>query len=121
MNTPSIKTPSIKVLSGHILEETESLSMAELCKNCHQPAEAMIKLIEQGIISPCSPYRQQTISEWRFHSSSLIRADKAMRIKRDLGVNLAGIALVLELLDEISELKTTLYRVRTAPHQVERR
>lgn len=108
-----MNTQSINVLSGHILEETENISLAELCKSCQLPAETMIKLVEQGIISPHSPYQRQTISEWRFHSSSLIRADKALRIKRDLGVNLAGIALVLELLDEITELKTTLYRVHT--------
>ena len=108
-----MNTKSTNILSGHILEEAEKLSLAELCRNCHLPAESMIKLVEQGIISPCSPYQKQSVSQWRFHSSSMVRADKALRLKDDLGVNLAGIALVLELLDEISELKTTIYRLRT--------
>lgn len=96
------------VLTGHILEETSELSLSELCRRCHISEESMIELIEQGIISPC---HGRTISQWRFHSSSLVRADKALRLNRDLQVNLAGTALVLELLDEINELRTQLQRI----------
>jgi len=96
------------VLTGHILEETSELSLSELCRCCQISAESMIELVEQGIISPS---HGQTISQWRFQSSSLVRADKALRLKRDLQVNLAGTALVLELLDEIYELRTQLHRM----------
>jgi len=96
------------VLTGHILEETSELSLSELCKRCQISAESMIELVEHGIISPC---HGQAISQWRFHSSSLVRADKALRLNRDLEVNLAGTALVLELLDEINILRTHLQRV----------
>ena len=96
------------VLSGHILEESEELSLSELCRSCQLPAESMIELVEQGIISPC---QGQTISQWRFQSNSLVRVEKALRLQRDLQMNLAGTALVLELLDEIDELRTVLYRI----------
>ena len=100
---------SVTILSGHILEETAKLSLAELCQSCQLPAEAMIELIDYGIISPC---QGNTTKQWRFHSNTLIRVDKALRLRRDLGVNLSGAALVLELLDEVHELRTALCQAK---------
>ncbi len=99
----------VQTLSGHILEETPKLSLAELCRGCHIPAETMIELVDYGIISPC---QGETTKQWRFHSTTLIRVDKAMRLKADLGVNLAGAALVLELLDEVNELRAALCQAK---------
>ncbi len=95
------------VLTGHILEETSELSFLELCESCQTSTESMIELVEYGIISPS---QGSTSSQWLFQSSSLVRADKALRLQQDLKVNLAGSALILELLDEISDLKGLLDR-----------
>jgi chaperone modulatory protein CbpM len=99
----NIKT--LKVISGKILEEGASLSLVEICQNCQVPAETIIRLMEHGVISPSQGTKS---SQWRFHQSALVRADKALRLKRDLGINLAGTALVLELLDEIETMKQQL-------------
>ena len=40
-----------------------------------------------------------------FSAIELRRARTAMRLQRDLGVNLAGIALILDLLDEVDTLR----------------
>ncbi len=100
-----MNTKNIKVLSGKILEEESLLTLVEICQNCHAPAETIIRLMEHGVISPA---KGTTSSKWRFHQSTLIRADKALRLKRDLGINMAGVALVLELLDEIDLLRKKL-------------
>ena len=92
-------------VSGYILEEEASLTLAELCIACQAPAELMIRMIDYGVITP---QEGNTSRKWRFHRSTLIRADKALRLKRDLGVNLAGTALALELLDEIDVLRQKL-------------
>jgi len=92
-------------VSGYILEEESSLTLAELCVTCHAPAELIIRMIDHGVISPSEGNSSR---QWRFHSSTLVRADKALRLKRDLGLNLAGAALALELLDEIDELRQQL-------------
>jgi chaperone modulatory protein CbpM len=93
------------ILTGYILEESPKLSLVELCEHCHTQEEAMIKLIDHGIISPC---KGKTVNQWRFESHSLMRANKALRLQQDLGINLAGIALALELMDEIETLRTAL-------------
>ena len=100
-----MSTVTSNVLSGNILEEGASLTLVEICHNCHTPAETVIKLIEHGVISPT---KGVTSSQWRFHQTALIRVDKALRLKQDLGVNIAGVALALELLDEIDQLKQQL-------------
>jgi chaperone modulatory protein CbpM len=93
------------ILTGYILEESPKLSLVELCDHCHIQEKSMIKLVDHGIISPC---KGQTASQWRFESHSLMRANKAPCLQQDLGINLAGIALALELMDEIETLKIAL-------------
>jgi len=45
---------------------------------------------------------------WRFPGMQLRRARVAVRLQRDLGVNTAGAALALQLLDEIEALRARL-------------
>ena len=42
--------------------------------------------------------------EWRFDARALRRAQTAFRLQADLGVNLAGAAVIVELLDERGDL-----------------
>ena len=104
-----MKSQKVTVITGTILEEESTLTLADLCLHCHTPAEIMIKLIDHGIISPCeSETSGRTVRQWHFQSNDLIRADKALRLKKDLGINLAGAALVLDLMDELTELRVQL-------------
>lgn len=100
-----MKNAMTHVLTGNILEEETTVSLAEICINTHIPAEEVIRLIDYGIITPC---RGGSARQWRFERSSLVRADKALRLRRDLGVNLAGAALALDLLDEMEQIRSQL-------------
>ena len=42
--------------------------------------------------------------EWHFDARALRRAQTAFRLQADLGVNLAGAAVIVELLDERGDL-----------------
>jgi len=48
--------------------------------------------------------------DWRFPGASLRRARVAARLVRDLQVDLAGVALAVELLEEIDRLRARLRR-----------
>ena len=93
------------IVTGYILEEESALTLAELCWTCQAPAETIIRLIDHGVITPIEGASSR---QWRFHRSALVRTDKALRLKHDLGVNLAGVALALDLLDRIESLQSTL-------------
>jgi chaperone modulatory protein CbpM len=47
----------------------------------------------------------------RFSGSCIARARTARRLQRDLDLNLAGVALALDLLDEIGTLRDRLYQL----------
>jgi len=88
------------VHTGDVIEN-EGLTLGQLCRACDVHAEWIISLVEESIIEP----EGETIQCWRFSGSSLGRVRSALRLQRDLGVNLAGIALALDLLEEIENLR----------------
>jgi len=98
--------PKDTLISGLLLDEDIELSLADLCQACSRHAEWVIELVEEGVLEPTG----RTRSEWRFSGVSLQRAQAACRLQHDLGINLAGIALVLDLLDEIETLRSRLGR-----------
>lgn len=95
------------LLAGEILEEDIELSFAELCRVCRLPAERALKLVDEGIVEPAG----RDVAEWRFQSISIKRVRCAIHLERDLGVNPAGAALALDLLEELEELRARLRRL----------
>lgn len=92
------------LLYGDVLEEGVELSMGELCHAAQVPAEVIIEMVEQGIIDPLD----RDPGRWRFSVVSIHRVRCAQRLRRDLGVNLPGAALAIELLEELEQLRTRL-------------
>jgi chaperone modulatory protein CbpM len=93
-----------KTLNGILLDDQVELSLNELCSACSSSAEWIIELVEEGALEPIGDEQ----SSWRFTGTSLQRAHTARRLQRDLGINLAGIALALDLLDEIETMRSRL-------------
>ena len=91
-------------LNGIVLDEHTEVTLNDLCQACSSPAEWIIDLVDEGVLEPIN-YQQ---THWRFTGVSLQKAQTAVRLQRDLGINIAGVALALELLDEIEILQTRL-------------
>lgn len=72
------------------------LSLPDLCRFCQVDQAWVIELVEHGVLEP----RGSRIAHWHFHGVNIVRAKKASRLRRDLGINAAGVAMVLELLEE---------------------
>lgn len=89
--------------------EEDSLTLAQLCRACGVHADWIISLVEESIIEP----QGDEICTWRFSGASLMRVRSALRLQRDLGVNLAGIALVLDLLEELEHFRTHAGQITT--------
>jgi len=97
----------LKLLSGEIFEDESKLSLADLCQACDLSAERVFELVEQGIVEPIG----REPSRWRFKGISVRQIRCALRLERDLGVNVAGAALAIDLLEEIERLRTRLKRL----------
>ena len=96
-------TQSIRI-TGLILEDQTGFSLDDLCRACAAQAGRIIELVDEGLLSPAG----SAPAQWRFTGVHLQRARVALRLESDLGVNLAGAALALELLDELESLRTRL-------------
>ena len=90
-------------LSGQILEEQNEFSITEVCSICSVEERQVVELVEQGIIE------RHSVTQWRFSADDLRRARISLRLQRDLGVNPAGAALVLDLLERIEALERRLH------------
>ena len=90
------------VFTGYIVEEHSDLSLDELCGICAVERQRIVELVDEGILET------RSVTEWRFSGDVLRRTRIALRLQRDLGVNTAGTALVLELLGRIEWLERRL-------------
>ena len=93
-------------IRGTIVEAEAALSLGELCRACAVSAEDVIRLVEEGVIEPRGPEPRV----WRFEAVCVRRVGRAQRLRRDLGINLAGAALAVDLLEELDRLRTRLQR-----------
>ena len=91
-------------ITGIVLDEQVYYTLGDVCRVCESQAEWVVALVEQGILHPTGDKRQV----WQFPGSSLHVAMKARRLQRDLDLNLSGVALVLDLLEEIESLRSRL-------------
>lgn len=94
------------VLSGILINEEVTVSTTEICLACSCGSDWIAALVAEGVLQPLTHERD----EYYFSGDSLLTAQAAQRLQRDLGVNIEGIALVLELLDEIKALREQLQR-----------
>lgn len=92
------------VLSGVLLDDSAVVTLAELCHSCAVTSETVVEMVEYGILEPSG----DSPPHWCFRASSLRRVTTARRLQHDLGVNLAGVALALDLLEQIERLEARL-------------
>jgi len=66
------------------------------------------RFVEFGLIEPA----ERTGEEMRFDAACLRRLLAISRLRADLGVNLHGVAVILDLVDRLAELQRELARRR---------
>jgi chaperone modulatory protein CbpM len=98
-----------KTLTGLLLDEQVELSLHDLCHACSTSTEWIVELVDEGVLEPIGHEQ----AHWRFSGTSLLRARAAMRMQQDLQINLAGVALALDLMEEIETIRERLCRFET--------
>lgn len=110
--TPSPNAAGSTQLMGYILEEQTELTLADLCRACAAEPDVLIALVQEGVLHPLGAAPTQ----WRFTGVHMHRASVALRLQRDLGVNIAGAALALELMDQLHTLRAQLQHLPNLPN-----
>jgi chaperone modulatory protein CbpM len=93
-----------KETKAELCEEWFLLSLTEVTTSFGVSKETIIEIIDEGIISVQKDEKQQL----QFDNVAVGRIRTVLQLNRDLGVNLAGAALALELLKKIEYLESLL-------------
>ena len=78
------------------------LSFAELCTTANINNDTLLEFVRHDIAIPIAGAQPQ---QWLFHVTCVAKVKKAARLYRDLDIEWADLYLVLNLLDEIDQLK----------------
>jgi chaperone modulatory protein CbpM len=100
--------PGDNAISASIVDEHAVLSLEEMSRICAVEAQRITELVDEGILA----LREAQAGRWLFAATSVRRARLALRLHRDLEINLAGVALALDLMDDIEQLRRELRRRR---------
>jgi chaperone modulatory protein CbpM len=92
----------MNILMGQLLDESLELELEEFCQICHASEDFVVELVAEGVIEPRGAPRER----WRFTGRSVRRTQVAIRLHEDLDLNLPGVALALDLLEEIEQLRS---------------
>ena len=85
-----------------VLFDGQSLSLADICLALNLPAEAMMEMIEYGIVEAKSG---QDAKNWKFSARTLRQTRIAVHLQRDFHINLEGLGLAMNLLEEVEQLR----------------
>ena len=97
-------------IEGSIVEHDVHMTIVELAQATQTPEDLIMAWVSEGVLSPAGASPQ----DWRFSGSSLQRAKTAARLMHDLELNLPGVALALNLLEELDRLRSQLHLANVA-------
>jgi chaperone modulatory protein CbpM len=89
------------ILTATLIDESTRLTLQELSRICAIDERHIIEYVEEGVLTVVEV---NTVS-WHFDGGALRRARLALRLERDLELNMAGVALALDLMEEIEQLR----------------
>ena len=101
------------VMDARLLGEGDWITVTEVCRMCLIDMSAVVELVELGV----TVSRGTSPDEWLVPAASLPRLRVAGRLMRDLGVNVTGAALAVELLETRGELERRIRRLERLVHE----
>jgi len=91
------------IVAGVLMDENITFSAIEVCQHCNISAEQLEEMIEHGLFNQVTHSRDLAFDFIRFR-----RILSASRLQQDLGINTPGVVLVLNLLDELAQIRDEL-------------
>ncbi|KQE94927.1 chaperone modulator CbpM [Acinetobacter lactucae] len=96
------------VYDGHtfnaeVVDEQSTFDLQQFAHACGQSPDWILQLIEYDILSV-----ENTPEAHQFMGEDVARARKAYRLQRDFDASLAAVAVMLDLIDEVQQLRKQL-------------
>jgi len=100
-------------IEARLVGDDDWIGIEELCRDCNLSVEIMIELLQLEMAA----LRGAEPREWQIPLAELPRVRVATRLMRDLGLNVSGAVLAVELLEmrrhlerRVHELEQLVYR-----------
>ncbi|MDO9024845.1 chaperone modulator CbpM [Zwartia sp.] len=101
---------TVTVYSAVMVDESAPLSLHEMACLCEQQIDWVVTLVREGlvfverdvVIAETSP------EQWVFASAAAARARQIARVQRDFDINLDAAALMVDLMQEVRQLRAQL-------------
>lgn len=92
------------MIMGMLVDDHSSVSFVDVCEKQGISEDVLLDMLEHGLLPEViSPDRQV-----EFDLNMLNRIQSACRLQVDLGLNVPGVVLALELMDELEQLHSEL-------------
>ena len=92
------------LIEGQVIDDRDEITLVQLCRRCAIETDLVDRLVAEGIIEPSRKEGDMLY----FPQTCTKRTRIVLRLRSDLGVNMAGAALALELLERIEKLQSRL-------------
>lgn len=103
------KTPLHVSIVGTLLRGEVRLSGQELAAAAGISLERLARLVRLGLVEPAAPGTSE------FTAGTAARLKRMLRLHRDLGVDLDGAAIIVDLVERLERLEAELARLRGGP------
>jgi len=104
-------TPN-NALDVRLLGEADWIAVTDVCRLCLIDMTEVVELVELGVVVSRGP----TPAEWLVPAAALPRLRIAGRLMRDLGVNVTGAALAVELIESRGDLERQVRSLERLVH-----
>ncbi len=95
-----------EILTGSVIGDEGVLALEELARACGAEAEWIVELVAVGVLEP----QGTEASRWRFRAADLTCARRVARLQRDFGATIEAAAVMIDLLQQIDQLRARLKR-----------
>lgn len=92
------------IITAVLVDENTNISFVEICHQYHIPEELLQEMIEYGFFGQTTA----SIDTITFDNQMLKRILSARRLQQDLALNIPGIILALELIEELTQVRDEL-------------
>ncbi len=96
---------NITICTTMLVDLDAPVTTFELARFCEQQTDWVVMLVEQGVLSALQGHEPE---QWVFGSPAVARARQVARLQRDFEINLDAAALMVDLMEEVRQLRARL-------------
>ena len=92
------------IVDAEVLDENIKISIVDVCETCNISEDTLLEMMEYGLFH----HQNMHLKMIHVDHKSFDRIRSACRLQHDLDINLPGVVLILELLDELDQARQEL-------------